>query len=141
MFGSILLMQAGSSGSGGGDEEEENENEEEENDEKEEEEEDVKNQKKTGGSSRDELIMEVASTNLSKIPDLFDMEECALSYPIKWEESMNTVITQELERFNALRNVIVKSLNDIQKAVKGVVVMSEELEKVGDALYYGKVRF
>ena len=50
------------------------------------------------------------------------MEECALSYPIKWEESMNTVITQELERFNSLNAVIKKSLTMIGKAVVGEVV-------------------
>jgi dynein heavy chain, axonemal len=96
-------------------------------------------EKKGGGVSRDDIILEVAGSNLSKIPEPFDMELAALRYPIKWEESMNTVISQELERFNSLRAVIVKSLGNVQKAVKGVVVMSDELEKVGDALFFGKV--
>jgi dynein heavy chain len=67
------------------------------------------------------------------------MELAALCYPIKWEESMNTVFQQEIEKFNRLLAVVKKSLDDVQKAVKGVVVMSDELEKVGDALYFGKV--
>ena len=129
LFKSILLTQDGSGGGGDDDDEGGGEEEEEEEEDK----------KSGGGSSRDDVVLEVASSNLSKIPELFDMESCQLRYPIKWEESMNTVITQELDRFNSLRTVIFSSLNDIQKAVKGVVVMSDELESLGDSLYYGKV--
>lgn len=136
LFKSILLTQAGSSAPGGDDEDKENTDSTGDANKEEEEEEE---QSKKGGISRDEIILEVASSNLLKIPELFDMEVAALRYPIKWEESMNTVITQELDRFNSLRNVIVSSLTDIQKAVKGVVVMSDELENLGDSLYYGKV--
>lgn len=52
---------------------------------------------------------------------------------------MNTVLTQELIRFNRLINEISTSLSDIQKAVKGVLLLSEELETMGNSMVIGKV--
>ena len=55
-----------------------------------------------GGKSKEELVLEVASQLRKRLPEPFDMEEAMIKYPTQWSESMNTVITQELERFNSL---------------------------------------
>ena len=52
---------------------------------------------------------------------------------------MNTVLGQELIRFNRLIQVIRQSLQDIRKAIKGLVLMSAELEDVFDSMMVGKV--
>ncbi|XP_002730822.3 dynein axonemal heavy chain 3-like [Saccoglossus kowalevskii] len=52
---------------------------------------------------------------------------------------MNTVLVQELIRFNRLTTVIHSSLYDVLKAIKGLVVMSAELEDVFDSMMVGKV--
>lgn len=56
------------------------------------------------------------------------MEAAQIRYPVRWDESMNTVLCQELQRFNNLTGAIKSSLVSIQRAVKGLVVMSADLE-------------
>lgn len=60
-------------------------------------------------------------------------------YPVTYEESMNTVLVQELVRFNGLVVVLRQSLFDVRKAMKGLVVMSGELEMVFKSMSDGRV--
>lgn len=53
---------------------------------------------------------------------------------------MNTVLVQELIRFGRLIIVIRSSLLDIRRALKGLVVMSSDLEDVFSSMMVGKVR-
>ena len=60
-------------------------------------------------------------------------------YPVKYEESMNTVLTQEVIRYNKLLTAIRGSLNEMLKALKGLVVMSQALETMVDSLFKNAV--
>nr|XP_054750956.1 dynein axonemal heavy chain 3-like isoform X12 [Lytechinus pictus] len=92
-----------------------------------------------GGKSSQQIIEDLASDILSKIPPDYNLEEVQTKYPVRYEESMNTVLVQELIRFNRLIEVVRSSLQDIRKAMKGLVVMSAELEDVFDSMMVGKV--
>lgn len=48
---------------------------------------------------------------------------------------MNTVLAQEVIRYNKLLNIMAKMLKDVQKALRGEVVMSEELDKMATSLF------
>ena len=63
----------------------------------------------------------------------------ALKYPVMYEESMNTVLQQELLRFNALLAVVNSSLIELQKAIKGLVLLSADLEQMGTSMIEGTV--
>lgn len=52
---------------------------------------------------------------------------------------MNTVLNQELTRFNKLIKVVRSSLFDIKKALKGLILMSPQLEAAAKSLFDGKV--
>merc|ERR1711998_706780 len=92
-----------------------------------------------GGGSTDDKIDAIATDILSKLPEDYDMEEAAIKYPVRFEESMNTVLCQELGKFNKLLRCIRTSLKNIKKAVKGQIVMSGPLEALGQALIFAKI--
>ncbi|CAE8635452.1 unnamed protein product [Polarella glacialis] len=91
-----------------------------------------------GGISMEDAIREVAEDILRRTPPAWDVEKVQLQYPTIYEESMNTVLLQELARFNNLTEVIIASLKDIQKAVQGIVLMSDDLEQVFKSIFIGK---
>jgi dynein heavy chain len=91
------------------------------------------------GKSQEEILSEIANNLLSKRPKNFDVDEAAKKHPIMYTESMNTVLQQELLRFNKLLTEVRSSLVNIGKAIKGEVVMSQDLEAVGNALFDNQV--
>ncbi|GMH33280.1 hypothetical protein BSKO_01114 [Bryopsis sp. KO-2023] len=92
-----------------------------------------------GGKSMEETIGEVAASILEGLQDNFDTEAVQNKYPQDYFNSVNTVLVQELGRFNNLLSIIRNSLRDLQKAVKGLALMSSELDLVGKALFDGKI--
>ena len=91
------------------------------------------------GKSQDEIANEIAIEILQKLPKDFDMEDAARKHPIKYEDSMNTVLQQEILRFSRLLQLVRQSLVNIGKAIKGEVVMSPELEQVALFLFNNRV--
>ncbi|KAJ3086325.1 Dynein heavy chain 7, axonemal, partial [Quaeritorhiza haematococci] len=103
----------------------------------------LKTQAKSGGGgagkSTDEIVTEVATDILARIPTLFNIQAAITKYPVNYNESMNTVLIQEMIRFNRLIQVVLTSLVNVQKAIKGLVVMSAELEEVCNSILTGRV--
>lgn len=96
--------------------------------------------KQTGSSgSTDQILLEITEDILTQLPNDFDIEAALRSYPVRYEESMNTVLVQEMERFNNLIITIRNTLRDLKKAIKGVVVMDSALEALSGSLLIGKV--
>ena len=76
---------------------------------------------------------------IPQLPKDFDLHWTMQRYPVRYGESMNTVLLQEMERFNRLTRTIRSSLISLHKALKGLVVMNAELESLSNALLMGKV--
>ena len=92
-----------------------------------------------GGESPDEIITKQCEKILSDLPGQFDEEAVARKYPVVYEESMNTVLQQELMRFNILQAKIKETLEQLTKAIAGTVIMNSELEEVYNKLFMYKV--
>ncbi|XP_069792874.1 dynein axonemal heavy chain 1 isoform X2 [Narcine bancroftii] len=92
-----------------------------------------------GGKGVEEIVEDMCGKILEKIPGLIDIKEVTEKFPVQYEESMNTVLIQEVIRYNRLLETIVQSLNGLVKALKGLVVMSLQLELMADSLYNNTV--
>jgi dynein heavy chain len=87
------------------------------------------------GASREDQIIEMAKDFHEVLPNVFDVAQVGLTYPTDYYESMNTVLVQECQRYNKLLKAMHISLVALQKALKGLVVLSAELEAMGNSMF------
>ncbi|EFJ31602.1 hypothetical protein SELMODRAFT_86461 [Selaginella moellendorffii] len=92
-----------------------------------------------GGQSKEEVLLELAKDQASRIPPPFDIELARYRFPVRYEESMNSVLHQEMTRYNNLTEVIRTSLHTLQRTLKGLVAMSSDIEKLANSMYIGKI--
>jgi dynein heavy chain len=95
------------------------------------------------GGSSDSIIMDVIqkikstivkSLNMDNMnPILLKMDDKGRVFPL------TTVLQQETERFNKLLRVVHSSLNDLEKGIKGLIVMSETLEAVFESFLMNQI--
>ncbi|CCI45148.1 unnamed protein product [Albugo candida] len=93
----------------------------------------------SGQPSQESIIEQQASLIEKRLPPLFPVEQISVRYPILYEESMNTVLLHEVERYNALLEILHVSLPSLQKALRGLIVMSPELETTATCIFNQKV--
>jgi len=86
------------------------------------------------GKSDDEIVMEMAIDISERLMKTIDVDDAHITITTMDDKgrlpSLSTVLLQEIERFNKLLDVIHHSLVDLCKAIKGLVVMSAELDGV-----------
>lgn len=80
------------------------------------------------GQSDEERVGDMAADIQEKVPAPIDLE--GTKRMMKGDESpLNVVLFQEIERYNVLLIQIKEAVIDVQKGIKGTVVMSAELEE------------
>ncbi|XP_026688589.1 dynein heavy chain 12, axonemal-like, partial [Diaphorina citri] len=65
-----------------------------------------------GGS--DQIVSAICDDIVSKLPPNFDQEKAMQEFPVDYSESMNTVLVQEMERFNRLLTVVRSTMVNIR---------------------------
>lgn len=98
-----------------------------------------KTSKSSTGKTRDEQLTDIALMVQSRVPKPFSMDYVSKRYPIDYKESMSTVLLQEVIRYNRLLSEIHSSIVEMIKALKGLVVLSEQLEKMCNSMFINQV--
>ncbi|XP_008252409.2 dynein axonemal heavy chain 6 [Oryctolagus cuniculus] len=95
------------------------------------------------GKSNDEIVQELVASVRTRVPEVLQMEGASESLFVKDHQgrlnSLTTVLGQEVDRFNNLLKLIHTSLETLNKAIAGFVVMSEEMEKVYNSFLNNQV--
>jgi len=96
-----------------------------------------------GGKSSDDIVSQLAEQLEAGIPELLDRKKAgADTFQTNNEgllSSLATVLIQEMDRFNRLLNQMRRTLGDLQRAIRGEVVMSLELDKMYTSLLNNQV--
>mmetsp|Transcript_40474 Transcript_40474/g.77355 ORF Transcript_40474/g.77355 Transcript_40474/m.77355 type:complete len:681 (+) Transcript_40474:420-2462(+) len=96
-----------------------------------------------GGKSPSEIVSELAQNIFDNLPPTLNKEEANKHTFATNEEGMMTsvavVLLQEMERFIRLQVCMKNSLGELQKAIKGLVVMSGELEMMYQSILNNQV--
>lgn len=97
-----------------------------------------------GGKSSEDIILEMAADQELRLPGMLTSEGAhATSFAVSEEtglmSSLGTCLTQEMARFNALQAQLTVTLKLIQKAVKGIIVMTGDLDEMFNAMLSNQV--
>ncbi|CAH0716150.1 unnamed protein product, partial [Brenthis ino] len=96
-----------------------------------------------GGDTPDQIVWRICEQTRAVVASKVDktLVNPSLMVPDDMGQlhSLTTVLLHETDRFNILLGLIHSSLNELQKAIKGVVVMSEAYEEVFNAFLNNKV--
>lgn len=84
-------------------------------------------------------VLDLCNDVLERLPPAFDMAHVAKKFPIEYTNSMNTVLRQELIRFNRLLQYVRGSLTDVRRAINGQIAMIPALERVRSAMAIGRL--
>ncbi|RKO97032.1 hypothetical protein CAUPRSCDRAFT_11277 [Caulochytrium protostelioides] len=93
----------------------------------------------TLSAAAEDALTALTTSILDQLPPNFDIDAVQKQFPVKYEDSMNTVLVQELVRYNRLLTLIRSSLVDVKKALKGLIVMSRELEEMTASMALAKI--
>ena len=98
-----------------------------------------------GEGSGDQFVYDLAETMQGRIPTRIDME---LAHKKLFQldsrgrmNSLTTVLVQEVDRYNRLLRCIHSTLDELKRAIRGLVVMSEELDRVYKAFVNNQVPY
>ncbi|XP_034231069.1 dynein heavy chain 2, axonemal [Thrips palmi] len=90
------------------------------------------------GEKKEDRVSQLAADVLVRIPEPIDYMRTENLIGAS-KTPLDVILLQEITRYNSLLVVIIDSLRELQKAIRGEVVMSSQLEEILDCIYEGRV--
>ncbi|CAF0762898.1 unnamed protein product [Adineta steineri] len=85
-------------------------------------------------------VVKAINEMLKLMPHQIDIETVK-KYMLIDTSSLSVVLLQEVERYNSLLSNITIALNDLLKSIKGLVMMSTELDELFKCIYEGRLPY
>eukprot|EP00698_Gefionella_okellyi_P021811 TRINITY_DN713_c0_g5_i1.p1 TRINITY_DN713_c0_g5~~TRINITY_DN713_c0_g5_i1.p1 ORF type:complete len:2528 (-),score=851.46 TRINITY_DN713_c0_g5_i1:18-6647(-) len=92
----------------------------------------------TGQKSREDTVYELCDSMLETVPEPLDLQR-VMEAKEGDTSPLITVLFQEIARYNVLLRSINRSLSEVKKGIKGLVVISPELEEIFNYLSDSRV--
>jgi dynein heavy chain len=96
-----------------------------------------------GGETPDEMVTRLAVEMQAELPEILDRDDAGpTTFTLNDKgqmDSLATVLGQEIVKFNRLLHTMKTTLVDIRKAIKGLVVMSLDLDKMYTSMQNNQV--
>ncbi|XP_076651590.1 dynein heavy chain 2, axonemal kl-2 [Halictus rubicundus] len=89
-------------------------------------------------TSKEDKVTQLTADILSRIPANIDYETAQKLIGPK-KSPLDVVLLQEIQRYNILLKKTRNSLRNLQQAIKGLVLMSPDLEEIFNCVYEGRV--
>ncbi|XP_061138372.1 dynein axonemal heavy chain 2 [Syngnathus typhle] len=89
------------------------------------------------GPSREDKVLDLLGDVRQNIPAIIDYESASSHFLDP--TPLDVVLLQEIQRYNALLSMIKSSLLELEKGIKGLVVMSSSLEETFNCMYDARV--
>lgn len=89
--------------------------------------------------TKEDKVMQLASDIEEMLPRNIDYETAEKLIGSTNKTPLSVVLLQEIVRYNILLELTRDSVRDLQRGIKGLVVMSDELEEIFTCVYEGRV--
>lgn len=89
-------------------------------------------------STTEDQVKERAEEILKRLPQKFNVDDVRMRHPNTPTESLNSVLHQELMRYNNLLEIVRNSMKNLKDAIDGNAVMTSDIEAMLQSVYDNK---
>ncbi|CAG9862849.1 unnamed protein product [Phyllotreta striolata] len=92
----------------------------------------------SGGMSKEQKVAELAKDIYDRVPRPLDYFQLEKSMGVN-KTPLDVVLLQEIQRYNVLLTDMQEGIEELQKAILGIAIMTNELEEIFDSIFDARV--
>ena len=92
-------------------------------------------------SAKNVILNNINEQANKKLIRNFNIEEVKKKFPLIYEDCMNSILIQEIMRYNSLLTLVFKTLEDTLKAFQGLIPLTDEFEEVANQVVSNKTPY
>lgn len=89
-------------------------------------------------SSQVNIINKIVEESNKKLIKAFNIDSIRSKFPLDYDNCMNSILIQEVMRYNSLLKIVFDNLKEITDAYAGLLPLTDEIEKMSNSLLANK---